>query len=468
MFLSIASKAKEIQFKLEKNQKIKSTFSGDINQESSIHLIIFRNKKTKNYGIKPFYIDKDQKTKEFEIIDFEKEIPEIVSYHQNNNTISLIIERNLFDAKVEINVKSRKKLTIIDLNISDKKTALKNLDLKHLNNNKYFHVSDKTFVLHYKGEKLFINTIKNSQKIDSTKIKFQAEDLKISKKFFDGSIEFVNTQEYVKNGSIANVKAYHQDEKLFFTHFENKKDGITSTFIDLNQNQPLVFYKNGLSEEYKKTWSRTASYIHNGDLFLFCRNPSDMFLEIIDVYTGKSKYRASLKKGFSSYLDQKKLDLLQQKLSWNTNKPTITVNKSIDQNLVIRFDYVKPENYRYDNMWWFHQQMWQHQQMMNNIPKINTSRFGPTPTYFDERLLFFKSKKKELFQEIVMDTNYSLIENGRKETLRKKIDKEQYFKKLNKNRDFKYTSAAFLSDDIRYIFYSKTSKAIFIKTGEYR
>jgi uncharacterized protein Veg len=58
LFLSDVCHANEvITFKLSKGQKLIDTFSGDIDQNTSVHFIIFKDKSQKDYRIKFFFID---------------------------------------------------------------------------------------------------------------------------------------------------------------------------------------------------------------------------------------------------------------------------------------------------------------------------------------------------------------------------------------------------------------------------
>ena len=73
---------------LDDKYKVETTFSGNFKNESSFHLIVAKNKDTKNFEIIPYIYQQDA-FKNLKSIVFDSE-PSLVSFHSNDAVISLI------------------------------------------------------------------------------------------------------------------------------------------------------------------------------------------------------------------------------------------------------------------------------------------------------------------------------------------------------------------------------------------
>ncbi len=468
IFSTIHGQPDNTVFTPDKNQKIKSTFSGTLNQNDSAHFIILEDKTSNNFAIKLFFVKEDKTTTEFDLVVFEKN-PTILSHHINNNTVTILTRQTHVTKKKGTGSKSFSnrgksfvQLTITDFNVETKEITKRNLIRKKKDEDRYIQTPAYTISLQYKEERLLINKITNSHIIDSLQIQPKEEDLQIAQEIFS-NYQFVNTEEYVEKGSISDSKGYYHDNILFFSHSNLKKNKIVTTTIDLTKNNTPVFRTTNLPENV----TSVATYITNRDLFIFCKNKTDMYIKIHNINTGETMYQATLNNDLFSHFDVDALDRLHRKLSRKANHPTITVNESVDNHMVLRFDYVNTQTYWYHNHMWFHQQMmWNQQMMMQQNTLNNLPGFGPNSTK-DNAVLFFKFKSKDLSLKLVLNNEYQPVLDASKETLKKEIDKEKYLNDVRKTYGIKHVSMAFLNDSYRHIQYSPSSNSVTITKAKY-
>ncbi|GAA4278189.1 hypothetical protein [Aquimarina mytili] len=464
-FLSGTSFAGEISFKPEKSQKIESTFSGDINQESSIHLITFKDKSLKKFGLKPFFIDKDDSIIEFEYVLFEFSAPSVISFHRNDNTLTLVLLKKFYKPYQKSRTKPLKELVIIDFDLVTKKSTQKIIE-GFDDSSTIIRLPNKTIILHKHDAKLEISQLKNSQNIEELKIEAKKEELELFNSIFSDNVQYVNTNEYVKNGSVAATKLYFDDNLLFFDTVDKKNQIVDMMTIDLMDLGKLKFTTFGNLSDHKI--KNINTFIYDKKIFIVLKDKNGMSLEVFDIVTGEKQYHASLQEDLKDFIGSENLNKLSQKVSWSQNRATITVNKSIEDKMVVRFDFINVNTYNYHHDWWFHHWMWQNQMMqqqqlmnqnINNMP-----RFGPNPDFYED-LAFLDLKKEDISIDLVFDENFTPLKDAKTETKRKEVDKDFYLKIIEKNRDSKHASVAFSSRSIRSIFYSKTQKTFFIKTN---
>ncbi|GAA0727883.1 hypothetical protein GCM10009430_36430 [Aquimarina litoralis] len=438
-------------------------------------MVVFKDKNQKNYGVKSFFVDSNDIVTDLEILYFTKK-PDILSYHYRDNIVSLLVQTHRFVNNVggnnnrQISGYSKKLYTIslIDMNISNKE--VKKLDLVDDQVDlvdAYYRLDDQTLAIEIQEENLKIKKIKNSTLIDSISIQFKKNDSLLVKEMFTESFQFVRTNEYVKNGSISDAKFYYEKQKLYYTNYNKKDKKIITATISLQKDVDPIINEIQLSPRYSFKWTAMATYVYEDHLFLFCRNSKDMYLDVINFITGKSVHKANFMSAYSSVLDPKKINSLNSKLSYYLNKPTITVNKTRERNMLIRFDYVKSDKYYYNDNWWFHHQFMMQHQNVTFPPTTVPNRFGPNEPYINEDGIPDIIKKKDLSLEIILDPSYNILENVDSKTIYKKIETEKFIKQIKKINGAKFLTSSFTENFIRYLFYSKTFKTFVLKTSTY-
>lgn len=453
LFLVFPINATEISYKLNKNLKIEGTFSADLNQEQSIHLIFAKNTKSNLYEIIPFYMGLEENSIQFSSIETKK-TASIVSYHIKDKNLTLILSHKF---------KKIDEYLIVDFDLNTKKKTIKRFDKGE--ENLVFRLKDKTFILNKLESSWDITEINSTSNIIKSNIKINSKEQNDFESIFENTPEVVNTNEYVKNGSIKSTQAFYNDNKLIFTN-TNKSDFKTKIFtLDLvNKRYTLIQYLNNELEKIKDL----NTYLYNNTIFSIIVNKTDAILKVNSLNQGENLYTASFKNELGNYIKLEEIDNLIKNSSKKFNKPTITVNTSLEKKLVLNIDYVNTNTYSYNYNWWFHHWMFMQQvhmqQTMQHV-KINTPSFGPNPMLYDD-LNFYVVKAEKKSIKFVMNTDFSINKNASKETINKEINRDNYLDKLKKNKDLKYITASFQENSLRYIFYSKTTKKFHIKTSK--
>ncbi|WP_299440369.1 hypothetical protein [uncultured Aquimarina sp.] len=464
IFLTISLHASEIDFVLNKGQKVKSTYSGDIDQKSSIHLIIYKDKNRKEYGIKPFFIDENNKIIELNDINFSSE-PTILSYHKNEETLTLIASE---DTKLKLGIFT-KKLTIIDVNINTKESKIKVLPKFKLPK-VTVRLPEKSILLNYivEEKRIDITNIVNGDNIIQTPFNV-SEDYGIFKRIFSSQPKFINTNEYIENGAIDDTKVYYDKGLLYFDYIRRNNQSILSLVLNPVQSNSLQFQIiDNLDIEKIKNLN---SFYHKGNLFLMIKTKKSTILSVVDIKTGSIKFKKPIQGNFIGYFNDENLRLIDKAIRIQRHKPTITINKSVEGLNVLRLSYVDKTTYNYHNNWWFHHQMFQNmmhqqqefmrQQNFNRMPS-----FGPNNETFDLYNTEVPSIIKENeFIKIVFDNNLNPIKNASVKTVKEYIDKNLYLEPFKDQKGIKHFTAAFSTESIRTIHYSKKSKKFIIETS---
>lgn len=454
LFSSISSLAEEIKFQLESHQKLTGTYSGDIDQKTSVHLAMYKDNNTGTYGVKSFYINENDKI--FTLDDISvKEEPSIISYHFNQNTSNLTL-------LIKQGKKNDQHLEIIDLNINTK-TVSRNSLADYEDAYLVIREIEKTFLIYKedKKNKLEIKTIYDSQKDHKETFSFSGKSEEIFKRIFKSKPESINTYEFVENGSIQPSKVYYTNDQLIFDHSFNQAYSILS--IHPEDQTATTFQEFSLRGLKIKAIN---SYIYGSKAFLFINNKKDLNLRSYDLEKGELIADVFLQKDFPHYFDVESLEKIIKKSSRKAFSLTGTVNEGVENSMVVNIDFVPTNNYNYNYNWWWHHQflrqqmMWQNQMMQQHM-RMQMNTFGPNP---DSYLPEVSLAKKTQSIKLVIDKDFNFIDGKNAESLRPKIDKDKHIKDFEDNRKLKDVTIAFTEKTARAIFYSKTSEKIHIKS----
>jgi hypothetical protein len=455
---------------IPKNYKTENTFSGDLSDTDSFHLIFTKNKKTKTYKVFS-YLFNGNTTTELPSLLNEKSC-EVVSFHKKNNILSLLlsykIKKKFFIRKVDYNLKTKKKIDSEVTSHDDFVTSIRE--------------SDKSILI-YKTDDVFrVSTYSgNEASFDKELSLEQNEDIKNFLK--KQSVTSIKTDEFVANGATNTVRLYYEDNTLFFTRdsddplavnvigisLNNKKTNVTQLLkLDLNNENlvpEILTFENANGKKFKKA----TSFFTKDKLFQLALSKKQGFINIADVNTGKVLNNIPLNESMSKFTkgnsEFQGIEKFLKNAGKNKYNATITANKTKSNKIRLRVDYVDISyNYNY-NWWWHHQMMFQHQQMMmqQNIQRSIPSGFGPRvpdDTYFENATI---TKEKRHF-ELLIDIEGNLLNEDLPEALYKEIDKKNYIKKLDENTKLKHVSSCFLKNSFRNISYNKKTKSFTINS----
>lgn len=446
--------------KLPKHFKVENTFSGDLSDTKSFHLIISKNRKTKQYTVHSYLYDGENIT---EIQPFQNEKAyEVVSFHQKNNQLTLLLsykkKRNLFLKPVSINLKT---------NYVTEGEAVSHEDFSTS-----FREKNRSVLVYKTDDKFIVKEFDGNQKPTESSYTFSGKKDELKKYLKNNSIIPIKTDEFVKNGATSELKGYLNGKKLTISK-ENEDDNetnvITLNFAEKNISPSKI--KTFTNKNGEKDFKKSTSYINNNKLYQLGLNKKGGKVKISDIETQETNNTINLDASLASKIKGNKefqgIEKFLKNAGKNKYNATITVNPTKNKKVRVRIDYVNRDyNYHY-NWWWHHHQfmMWQHQQMMNNIRVNVPSGFGPRQPN-DGAFESVTIKKEKRFFELVIDTNGLISDEELPEANFKEIDKKEYIDRLDDIRDIKKESSCFLKNDFRYFGYSKKQKGFVFKTDK--
>lgn len=428
---------------LARHYKVESTFSGNTEGEKSFHLIIAKNNKTKSYEIIPVEF-KNNTLSSYESIHFDKK-PSIVSFHNNGNMVSLITsvkakKHNQFNV-IDIDLTSGENFMSENISAEDFKAVIRkpNTNLLVFSNKKEIKIINAVSA----------NSIKTITAIPDKNNKYIFNELK------DSSLDAVNKDEFVINGSINKIRAYSEGEELIITHENIKQGSTTVAKIALDKGAQVGVAERVYLVKSNKKSKKSTSFVDGQKLYQLKLNKEAGDINVFDFKTDnqsslslEDSQVSKKSKGFTSIED------FLKKSSKSINEPTVSVNKSKSGNVVLRADYVNRNTYNYSYNWWWHhhwmmqQQMWHHQQMMRQAQQ-NIPKFGPSPEIYDE-IAMVTAKADHHYFEIVLTPEVEVVSNSSEETVHKYIDKKKYVEELDKNKSIKHASSLFVGETFRY------------------
>jgi hypothetical protein len=437
-------------YKLNKNEKLEGNYSVSIHKNQSCHFLFIKNTSTKKFVIKPFLMNENKTVTSLDDFILEEE-PNFLTNHLNKDVLTV----SSYDEKKKI-------LTIIDFDLKSGKNSFTEMT--------DFSKPDLYFI--QKGKSVVVNFSKNKNEVvlqfisDSKTVKQQdftipSEMLKDFKEYknTNSPIEAINQNEFVKNGSIKDYRGYLGENNLYFTNTSSSKE---LRFFNFNFKTNLVESKN-LEYSFDEKSKNISSFIYNDKLFVTSVLPNDAVLKSFDVSSGKETRSLSINSDLTSVLDAKAVqDFYSQAKSWGLS-PTVTVNKTVENNYKVRLDRVDKKKYIYNYNWfWQHQFMMMQMQMqsMQNLGGGRPGGFGPSYT---ENFTDFTGKDKDnYFLEFVVDATFAPQKNASLETEFKNYEVDKIMKEFEDNKNIKKFSPAFLPDEMHYVYQDNKTKMIII------
>lgn len=444
-FLFTKINSQNLKIDIEKNKKIITTLSYDIKNNISIHFIKFKNKKTKQYGLTPIVVNESNDIIQLEDLIFLQK-PYIKSYH--------ISENNLLTLVVQPEENNKNKTLIIDLDLNTKTSKIITI-FADKGRNFFFTLADKTFWVNFNAkDNLFLNVynVINTEDIQNTKLTISQEQKDMFLSIFDSPIDIINRDHYIEYGSINFSQIYYTDNQIDFLHVD-KKSGSTN-YLTIPIEDPEKYYMKNISVTSINTIKDLNFYLFENKIFYLFYLNNKVFLEVIDMVSEKKLFQKILRECVRNEVDDKKIKKYSRTLYHYNYSPTITVNRTIENNMIVNVGYVNNELYLYNNSWFFQNMMMQQMMQPTNIP-----RFGPNPhsyTYISSN-----SDKEKPFQ-FLLDNDFNIIENGSKTSIFGKIDKQKNIDKLKSIPGTKYMAYDFTDSFVRALYYNINQKAFFL------
>lgn len=451
LFISLNMLSNDIKIDIKDNQKLVLTYSGKLGAKKGFQAYLIKNLDNKKFELFSYFIN-DGNVISLEKIIFDHKIS-IISYHLNNNTISMLIK--------EERRGSGQNLRVLDINTKTQEYSIKEMG-RFDPEKTILTLKDKTIIFYKENMKLFFNLIIDSQNITN---KYLEIDKDTRKTFFNEEhITAINSDDFVKNGSAQNNTLYFNNNTIYFTNL-NKKRKTTSVLcvnFDNLESFKTIIIKNDAFENIKDF----NSYIFEDNIITVTCSKNDAEIKITNLNNKKTNFRIFLRKDLSKLLDSKMLYNFIKTSVKTKFKPTVTVNLSVDNNLVVNLDFIEKTQYYYNNNWNLHwmmqHQMMQHQMMIQQ--QMMQRNFGPSAQEF--YLPLFKEKENTLIQ-FVISNDYKILKNASTKTKYKNIDIESYMEDYKEDKSKRLLTALFNDDNYYIIYYKRNIKTVFLKKLNY-
>jgi hypothetical protein len=461
------------EIKIPKDYKTETTFSGDLQNDKSFHLIFAKDKKKKTYTVFSYLFDGTNIEKLPNLISDKSY--SILSFHQSNDILTLL---------VTYKVKKKSFLKKIDYNTFNK-TKTESEPIIHDDFLTSIRKQNRSILLYKSDDKLQISDYKNSDNAIQHEYQFNSKKDDVFNFFKNKSVTTIKTDEYVPNGAVNDVRLYFEDNQLTFTRdsdeplniniggivLNNKKTNTTEV-LRFHLNDKILIPKIGVYKNQENIkFKKATSYIFGNKLFQLGLSKNNGFVKISNIKENSTLNSFALNDELSKFIKGNKdfegIEKYLKTAGKNKYNATVTVNKTKSDKLRLRVDYVDI-TYSYNYNWWWHhhQLMWhmqQHQIMIQQATRNIPTGFGPRVACEDAFLNATVSKEKRYF-ELLIDIKGQLINEDLPDLLFKNIDKKAHINELEEITNYLYESSCFLDNSFRYIAFDKKTKSFFIKT----
>lgn len=462
--------SQEVPFPWDSKKKIIDLYSGKLPERGAFHVVSFKGAKKSKYGLTPLTVDENGKVHTFETLSFDRD-PFVLSYRWNKDTKQLI----LLTATKQYEYK-KLRIVAFDWN-SRQRVFSKEFSAIHS-----FGVAVNTgkelLLIQKKDSTLNLIDIQPTETLDTTSVLMKHRE--IFNSIFDKGTQWVNQQVFVQHGSVYPSKVYEENRTLYFLsqEWEQKNFKVISMPIDTPEKQTYV----GFNLPHIKKYQDTYSYLFKGKLFIFYFNINDIAIEIYDIKKGEQLHAYSLAQDFKNQINRRKIAPLMQKFKEPKHHLTAAINEGVDGQMVINFDYIDVNAYKYGKdpffnqnhlqQLFFQQQLWlnlemQQQQWLNNaIKNSGGPRVGAVPMTAS----YMKSEKEEEERvrfSVVLEADLSVSKDPNKATLNRNKEQHPRIIELATNKKIKYRSSVAAGNDCFYIYYDKKGKRFMLGRTEF-
>lgn len=456
LFTSICVAGGGLTYSLAENQKPENTYSFNLAGGSSFHIIVAKNRDSRDYDVIPFFADSSGnviKMTQTSVTDK----PNFTAAHIYNGAITAISQ-------------GKGELLVIDYNIMNGSINNKKVEGFDVAVATFFD-DNRTLILHEapKGDDLVLQIIKNGSEITSLPVPLDKETATEYNGMLRMGSDVINTQEYVKNGSLKSTRIYLEDDNIIITNDDKVNHTTKALIIDSKTGKARLMQY----EVYKENYKQLSSFINGNRLFAMNSDKKALTINIFAIANGEKQASFSLKEDLDKYMGGKDIDKYLKKIHKSDMKPTLTVNR-FGNNYSLRVDAVDINTYYYYDWWFFHSFMWQQQMMMqqqqqmmqNHIRNMNIYR-GPSPDSYNVPY-FVLPAEEDLSFTIPLDGDLKLMEQGSdSDTDYLYVDKQKMTSQFVENKSIKNFSACFGKEAMSYIYMDKKSDVFTIDRIDY-
>src|SRR5690606_25396937 len=289
------------------------------------------------------------------------------------------------------------------------------------------------------GKELGFILVGNSQSIQQKTTEIPKEYQRSIQNIFATNPDIINTDEFVRNGSIGNNQAYYENGNFIMITDANKDEQIEAFIINPENDGALT----------RKVFTTTAkldkikdgnSYVMDDKIFGMYLGKKDFGISVFNIETGKEEKKFLLSEDISQIESAEKTEEYMKGATKQRMRPTIAVNKTKNNNYSVIIDYVDATNYVYYNWMWMHQMMMMQQMMMLHQQQtmMRPGGFGPNPTEYEIVEIFYEEETSSL--NITLDQDLNMLRDSSDPTKYQFVDKKKIMDNLEESKDFKNIS----------------------------
>ena len=460
-----------VRYQLPEKHRVVGTNSAKLNDSTSLHLAITKNRVIKKFEVKPFLITNTE-NRELNSLYFD-EHPRIISTHHSEGIITILYEEH-----IQHRTYREKRIYGIDIDI-EKNLVSPSKEIKELMQIRggyktLINADNATYFFGEVNGVFFIFEVKNTKSITRKlyKIKHPVSP-PLSTRIKEEKNTYIKTDEYVNVGSTSPSQIFKYGDTFYVT-YDYDKTSETYMYV-------LPF---GATNRYEVSFEKFSSsllknrihksFLTKEHLFQFSVGRKEAILDIHDHNTKKkitSFYYSSEQFGpyHEYYFKGEKTEPKENRFFKSFNKfgigttyfpaPFITVNRASDNGYVIEIGHVDKHSYYYDPFL-HHRMMWQQQMMMNTmLPKFSP---GPNPDDYPTGLFFYTETTNKTSLKLSLEHNFNVTETL-SETVYSHIDHSETIKQVNTIATFRKLSHIQFEEFTRFMFFDAFNKSFFIR-----
>lgn len=331
-----------------------TNLSGKLNNSNTFHLIINKNKETKEIKSTLYIYNKEKQIKSFPTI-VTKDEPKYLTYHLNDNILTLINE-------------TENGIKITDYDYLNE--TIDSISIDRLKPKSIFSHENVTYLTSgFTNNKLIMVKVTSSKIISKMLLKSNnsLENSFLYNINSKDNCEFINDKQFIDKGSIKEYKGFYNNGKMIFLKDNHKKSTLSIFTID---DKGIISTKS-IDINNKQKAKRQTSFLKDSLLFTFNMGNEKALLDIYNFSTLELKKRFEytkdefqpinklIKNGKESTDNFKSSSFYKSYYVsiGSTYNPALymNINKSKDKNYIIEVGHVdknKYQNMSANNFWW--------------------------------------------------------------------------------------------------------------------
>ncbi len=427
-------------FPLPNSSSLEDSYTGSFKDSLSFHFLSIKVKTQKQTIVLPFIVNEKKEVEKLPFLSFDKQQTFIGHFYDENNYYLMTTN------------KSNKKAFLTEINIDTKEYKISNIDDYNKKAPKFI-LEDKIVFVDISEKKMSFKTISPKGSIDKI---VNIDDYNSGLSRFEIiNTDYIDQTNYVKWGSLKEKKVYHIDDFIYFTSHGYESPNSKVYSINLKEDTPKINKLNLKNNTIKKLRDYN-SYAFENFLLTIASNKEEFELDIYNLKNGELIKKISSKDDYFSK-DSYKLESFLKNLKRSYNDITISANKTVEGNFLVRIEAVN-ENYNIDHGWWFHQQFMQNIINQNNFTQ---PKFTPNPDYYEDSSLVYND---DFFYEFVINENGEILNNADSKIIFDLYDTSYYLSKLKDNRKIENISGDTTGSKFYAIGFDKKAKEVKILT----